>query len=730
MICGLIILAISFGAVWVHFSHYHYHRKHFLQRQTQALNVMQILLQSALDQGDHAGAQQIIRHWAKYDPDISRIRLTVDTGPVLAQYQRDKAAEYPIVSRTRIQYGQNNASLILEKDFAEPFKELTYLGLQLTFGVLAFTTISILFTLQLRRNQRQIQLTDEARQAVAASEQLLQHVLASADIGYWDWQYQTGQHTVSDRWLEILDLERKDLQNTINDWRERVHPDDLAAAELGVKTAIEQQRPYRMEFRMRHKDGHWVWIHGSGIVAERDERGQPLRFCGAHRDISEQKRQLDLIEHQAYYDTLTHLPNRLLCLDRLQQGVRESNRSGHLLAVLFVDLDDFKKINDTLGHTFGDYLLIAAADRLRKEVREVDTVGRLGGDEFLVLLPGIRDINQIRLVAENLLKRFREPFLLNERRVMLSASIGIAICPNDGQEAGHLLRLADTAMYHSKDEGRNAYHFFTQSMNKDVAQRLVLEEQLHDALAKNEFSLHYQPLVSLSDGLILGAEALLRWHNPVLGQVPPDTFIPITENNGQIISIGHFVLDQALSQAIRWRDQLGRPFRIAANLSPRQFREVSLHQQIAELLQHHRLAAENLELEITEGVLMQQQEPILNNLDALSRLGVNLSMDDFGTGYSSLSYLRQYPFDTLKIDRTFINDLFDDSSNSVLVNATIQLAHNLGLKVIGEGIETREQLAILQQKGCDIGQGYLFGHPLPADKFEDLLRKDNGKVSL
>ncbi|MBL6998960.1 MAG: bifunctional diguanylate cyclase/phosphodiesterase, partial [Gammaproteobacteria bacterium] len=448
--------------------------------------------------------------------------------------------------------------------------------------------------------------------------------------------------------------------------------------------------------------------------------GVTTHFLAVKEDITVQKKQEEKILHQANYDSLTNLPNRFLTLDRLSRLIKESQRSKQQAAVLFLDLDDFKKINDSMSHEIGDQLLVQAARRLRDSVRDGDTVSRLGGDEFIVLMGNLKSADDAYPVAEKLLHCFRNTFQLDGRELSVTVSIGIAIYPEDGSNPAELLRNADAAMYHSKEQGRNAYHYFTSAMNQGVSRRLQLEEQLHGALERQEFHLCYQPMIDIKSNTIVAAEALLRWNNDALGFISPDEFIPITEKTGQIVSIGQFVLKQALAMAARCQ-QLQSKFKIAINFSPLQFRDPDLLQQIQDALKQAGVSNDSLELEITEGVLMSGYSYIDETLKSLSKSGVDISMDDFGTGFSSLSYLRSYPFSILKIDRSFINDITIDPADRELVNAAIAMAHSLGIKVVAEGVETLEQLNHLKGQGCEIAQGYYFSKPLPDDEFIRLL---------
>jgi diguanylate cyclase (GGDEF)-like protein/PAS domain S-box-containing protein len=452
------------------------------------------------------------------------------------------------------------------------------------------------------------------------------------------------------------------------------------------------------------------------------KKGKQLYFCAVILDITKRKQAEELILHQAHYDTLTNLPNRFLSLDRLSHLINEAKRKNELIAVLFLDLDDFKKVNDTLGHETGDKLLVEAGQRLLSVVRAGDSVGRLGGDEFIILLTGINDVIDALPVVENLLSQFREAFKVDGRELILTASIGISIFPNDGSSASDLLRNADSAMYNSKEFGRNTYSYFTEAMNKKVARRLLIEEQMLGALDRGEFYILFQPQIEIRTNHIIGAEALLRWNNPVLGNITPDEFISISEQTGLIVALGEFVLSHSLSLTAHWHHINNISFRIAVNLSPRQFRDPNLVDFIKKAIDVSGVPAECLELEITEGVLMSGHAYIDNALTEINKLGVELSMDDFGTGYSSLSYLRNYPFDTLKIDRTFVNDISNDPADKELVNATIAMAHGLGLKVVAEGVETEEQLAYLKAQHCEYAQGFYFSEPVSDEKITMMLK--------
>jgi diguanylate cyclase (GGDEF)-like protein/PAS domain S-box-containing protein len=477
---------------------------------------------------------------------------------------------------------------------------------------------------------------------------------------------------------------------------------------------ISSGNSWEGEFQNQKKTGEAFWEYAQ-IAPVHDAEGRIRHYLAVKADITKQKQQEMLLQHQANFDNLTDLPNRFLSMDRLTLLIDEGQRNNRSVAVLFLDLDDFKKINDSLGHEVGDQLLMQAGSRIRDTVRKGDTVGRLGGDEFIILLGGLTEPTDARFMAKNLLASFQEPFILDGRETVLTASLGIAVYPNDGDTPVELLRNADTALNHSKEQGRNTYNYFTDSMNREVHHRLQLEEQLRGALQRDELYLCYQPIVHINSRTLIGTEALLRWENPQLGTVPPMEFIPIAERTGLIQEIGDFVLTTAVEQLAQWQKLFNSDLKLAVNLSPKQFRNPDLVPFIEDLLKKNGVAAEFLKLEITEGVLLNGYGHINDILTALNELGVAIVMDDFGTGYSSLSYLRTYPFDILKIDRSFVSDITEDGANRELVNASIDMAHGLGLEVVAEGVETEGQLSHLVDRGCDYVQGYLFGKPQAAD---------------
>jgi len=540
--------------------------------------------------------------------------------------------------------------------------------------------------------------------------------------GIWDWNLTESIIDFDERYYTMAGYQRGDLSNRISEWYKKIHRNDVANVISQFKAYMAGEiKNYDVEFRFKCKNNNYIWIRQRGKIIEVDENNKPLRFVGTHSDINMQKEYENEIILQAHFDSLTFLPNRFLSLDRLTVACEDAKRKKTLVALLFLDLDDFKKINDTLGHEAGDTVLIEASERLRSAVRSIDTVGRLGGDEFIVILGGLKTVNEIHPIIENLLKKFRAKFSIRSRELKLTTSIGVAFYPNDAEDTSTLLRHADSAMYDAKAKGRNTFSFYTDEMNTIAQRRLCIEEQLHDALTRNEFFVVYQPKIDFSTLNIMGAEALLRWSNPTLGQVSPDEFIPIAEQTGFIVKLGEFVLKEALKQAKIWQET-SKNFQIAVNLSPRQFRDPKLFSLIKNTIDHCKIPPHLVELEITEGVLLKGQDYIKDILTYITDLNIKLVMDDFGTGYSSLNYLRTYSFDVVKIDKSFINEINDSAKDKALIHAMLSMSHALGIKVVAEGIETKEQWESLKQLGCDYGQGYLFSKPIDVKAMTTLLK--------
>ncbi len=502
-----------------------------------------------------------------------------------------------------------------------------------------------------------------------------------------------------------------------------VHADDHNAAQKLLGDAVRDQTEAGCELRLRDVEGNWLTFEvvATNLLAEPHVQGLLVTF----RDITERKSFEARIAHQAFHDALTGLPNRVLFMDRLHSALARSQRHSKLVGVLFVDLDNFKVINDSLGHEAGDTLLKAIAERLQTCVRPGDTVARLGGDEFTLLLEDLSSDQDATQIAERIFQQLKLPIALSGHEVFAGASVGIAVTPEGANDADGLMRDADTAMYQAKTSGKSSYVVFERSMNDRVMERLELENGLRRALEQGEFRLLYQPILDMETGAINGAEALVRWEHPKLGLVSPAKFIPLAEETGLIVPIGAWVLKEACRQARVWQEtqENSRHFVMSVNLSGRQLQNPDLVATVAGILEETGLEPCRLKLEITESVMMEDVDATIDKLQQLKALGVLLAVDDFGTGYSSLSYLRRLPVDTVKIDRSFVSTLGAETQPAAIVNTIIMLCRALNLSVTGEGIENSDQVAQLQSLGCDLGQGYHFSKPIAVADFEALLKR-------
>ncbi|HWQ38612.1 MAG TPA: EAL domain-containing protein [Burkholderiales bacterium] len=487
-----------------------------------------------------------------------------------------------------------------------------------------------------------------------------------------------------------------------------------------LRIAIQEGRDAQVVVRNYRKDGRAFWSQLT-ISPVRDAVGRVTHFVGIIVDISDAVRYREALEHQATHDTLTGLPNRSLLTDRISQGIANAQRHGWILAVIFVDLDNFKLVNDTLGHRAGDLLLQTVARRLRASVREGDTIARLGGDEFVLLMNEQPSKESVTQAVQRIVQAIAAPIVLDGHEIASTCSAGISLFPNDGADGETLLKQADTAMYRAKAAGRAGFQFFSAEMNANLSQRLAMEASLRRALERGEFELHYQPRIGLRSGAIEGVEALLRWRSADLGLIPPARFIPVAEETGLIVPIGEWVLRTAAVQMRAWQARGVPPMSVSVNLSPRQFRHTQLVQDVAAALAESGLAPERLELEVTESLVMESAEDFVARLHALKALGVAISVDDFGTGYSSLNYLKRFPVDRLKVDQSFVRDITVDADDAAIVRAIVQLGHSLGLEVTAEGVETAEQLEFLRAVRCDQAQGFLFSPARPAEEVEAFL---------
>jgi diguanylate cyclase (GGDEF)-like protein/PAS domain S-box-containing protein len=566
----------------------------------------------------------------------------------------------------------------------------------------------------------------QAFDRLARSEARLADAQRLAQLGHWDWDLASNEVHRSPEALRILGLRQDQATSTYAVFAELVHPGDRGELEAAVEGALERAESYGVECRIVRPDGVERVVHEQAVV-ECDGAGYPIRVHGTVQDVTERRQAEQRIRRLALYDSLTELPNRQFFKEQLSHSLGHAARLGQKVAVLVLDLDRFKRINDTLGHNVGDQLLAAVGSRLTQSLRVADYVtradaapmagnlARLGGDEFTIQVSGLAQAADVAKIVRRILGVLSQPFDVGGQEVVVTASAGIAVYPDDGQDVDALLKNADSAMYHAKSLGKDNYQFFSPSMNASSLSKLTLENQLRKAIDRGELLLHYQPKVDASTSRIAGVEALVRWQHPEHGMVPPGEFIPLAEETGLIVPIGDWVLGEAARQAAAWR-AAGLKLSIAVNMASPSFAQPDFVTKVAAVLFQAKLEPGAIELELTESVLMQDVEGARETLRALKSHGVGLSVDDFGTGYSSLAYLRRLPIDTLKIDRSFVRDVITNAEDASITGAIIDLGKSLGLAVVAEGVETEAQAAFLRGRGCTLMQGFLFSRPVPADQ--------------
>ncbi len=596
-------------------------------------------------------------------------------------------------------------------------------------------------------NENLEQRVIEKTHALGESEERFDLAMQGANDGLWDWDLQKKTVYFSPRWKSMLGYEDTEISNSPREWRKRIHRRDLRKSlSLMRKHVNGQSEYYESIHRIKHKNGHYLWVLDRGR-AVRDDDGQAYRLVGTQVDITDHKNLEEKIKsaniqlkheikerimaqnelaHLAKHDPLTNLPNRILFYEQLQEAIRRAEIEEETIGVLLVDLDNFKNVNDTLGHPVGDKLLVDVANRLNSIVNKNYFLSRLGGDEFTVILEGCSDTFLVDAYARELIELISQPFHLDDQEIRIGCSIGITLFPDHGSEPDQLVRDADIAMYHAKEQGRNTFRHFTEEMDLEINERVTLRNLLHGALEREEFDIHYQPQVDVKSGKVTGLEALLRWSPQDIGAVSPDKFIPLLEETGLIDEVGYWVLYEACAKAVSFQKNGLADLKIAVNLSPRQFLQEDLAESIEDVLADTGLHAKSLELEITENVFLEDLDLIQQTLFRLKELGVSITLDDFGTGYSSLAYLKRFPINGVKIDKEFVRDILVNDDSRELVTAIIAMAKGMNMEtLVAEGVEVDVQLELLRQAGCLTYQGYLYSQPLPPDALERNLLSDN-----
>lgn len=601
----------------------------------------------------------------------------------------------------------------------------TILGTLYGLAILLLLVMLLALLLLVRKNR---QIARASRQ-LSETKESLDHAQRIAHMGNWDWQISENRLFWSDGIYYLFGVHPAAFAASYEAFMEQVHPEDRSMVEEAVRATLETGAPYAIDHRIVRPDGTIRMVHESAEV-ERDELGKPTRMSGTVQDVTERRqaeqtlREKDAhLEFIAYHDALTGLPNRALLMDRLNHAVSRAERSDDRMALLFIDLDRFKTINDSLGHAVGDTVLQTVAGRLKMLVREVDTLSRLGGDEFVVLLETISDGREAALVAEKIIHALEKVLVVGNYPLHISASIGISLYPEDGKDAETLMKHADAAMYKAKEGGRNGFHFYEQGITERAMRRIQLEGKLRAAFEQRAFELYFQPLVCLETRRIYGAEALMRWFDPQEGAISPDHFIPLAEDTGLIIPMGEWVIHRVCLTLKQWEAQGIQldDFAMHINLSVKQLMQKGLPRRLADLFAETAVRPEWIVLELTESSIMESEALGLDVLTALRQIGVRIAIDDFGTGHSSLSRLKQLPISELKIDRSFIRDIDEDAGDAAIVQTILALSSNLGLLVVAEGVEHASQEAFLLQNGCIRAQGYYYARPMPEHELLPLL---------
>lgn len=578
---------------------------------------------------------------------------------------------------------------------------------------------------ELKQNYFDLQHKEEQ---LGISEERYRLALDGSRDAIWDWDIKRNKTFTSDRWREMLGYEAKDLEVDHLTWKELIHPDDKERAFKAQKDHLNGNTSfYSSEYRLKMKDGNYKWIMVRG-KALRDADGNPIRIAGSQTDITERKNFEKKINLMAYYDSLTGLPNRALLEKKLTESIAESTRYNLKGAVLFLDLDNFKSVNDTYGHSAGDDLLKNVADILSLFQNDNTIISRFGGDEFVIMIHDIKSDEEVIKFAQNIVKAINRSWVIKEREFYSTVSIGVVFYPNMNCSVQSLLSNADCAMYSVKKTGKDNFSIYSDCMNLNLMERMDLENSLRHAIKYQEFKLHYQPQVNQKTKEIIGMEALIRWNHATRGLIPPGDFIPIAEETGLIIPIGEWVLREACKQNKLWQDTGYGEFSISVNLSVNQLKQPDLVEKIRTILQETGLEAQWLCLEITENIAISNIDFAVKVLKDLKEIGISIALDDFGTGYSSLSYLKRLPINVIKIDKSFVDEIYENNYSAAITEAIIVMCHKMNINVIAEGVETRNQHELLLQENCDMAQGYLFSKPLPALDVERLVKDGIGLI--
>lgn len=558
-------------------------------------------------------------------------------------------------------------------------------------------------------------------ETITEKEAHLKQAQRIANIGSWEYDVLNKKLKLSD---EIYRIFKLDL-NTILTWDNFlsfISDNDYPNTTQKLKHAIEKGSMFDLNYSAKLQNGSLIDVHTRGKVLRKPDGS--VKITAVSMDITQEKKDKQTIERLAYYDSLTSLPNRSLLKDRIHKAIQVAKREKTKLAILFLDLDHFKLINDTLGHDTGDKLLIYVSNLLKKQLRESDTIARIGGDEFVVLLPNFSSTKDIDKISNKFIQNLHGQHIIDNHQLYITTSIGIAIYPDNGKDLDTLMTNADTAMYDAKRDGRNNYKFFSKNMTNFISKQIKIEQDLRDAiLNKNELEIYYQPKISSSDNSISGAEALIRWNHPTKGVMCPDEFISVAESTGLIIELGNWIIEECICNVAHWNKTLQNNLNIAINLSAKQFQNNNLVPFISLMIEKHNINPSQLEFEITESLSMSNIDATLRVLSCLREIGVSIAIDDFGTGYSSLSYLKKFPINTLKIDKSFVMDMTDNEEDKIIVETIITMAHSLSFKTIAEGVETKNHIDILKGFGCDDFQGYYYSKPITKNKFENYVRE-------